>query len=298
MEGTLVWACDIETGEDFGLIAIDRVQELGLDVFSKNVATGEVLCKMAEPLIRTSDHFIELELVNDDGVEVDFLEVTEEHPFWTRTGWAPIGELVPGTEVFSQSSGWLQVGSATWVQGDVQVFNFEVQDWQNYFVGDAQTWVHNTCGGALSRGAQLRAKYGGIPTAELHQRINLRAAVVSERAALRAGPRKLSGKARGPVLSGIMDQRTGQIFYGRNQLMIADLGAIHPALAARITSSTAAHSELVALNSALWARGSAASIDDFLLFNARFSPNKGLGIIRCPSCQLSTSGVTSLSYAP
>ena len=49
------------------------------------------------------------------------------------------------------------------------------------------------------------------------------------------------------------------------------------------------------MNRALQASGSNARLSNFLLFNARFSPNLATNIVRCKICREITRGVESLS---
>ena len=67
-----------------------------------------------------------------------------EHPFFLRNqGWTPAGDLLPGDEVFSSRGGWLRVSSNTWVQGERTVYNLDVEEHDNFFVGELGAWVHN-----------------------------------------------------------------------------------------------------------------------------------------------------------
>jgi hypothetical protein len=147
-----------------------------------------------------------------------------------------------------------------------------------------------------ARTAALREKFGSISSRELHQRINLRGAVKNFRNTLRT-TRYLTRAKHGPILSGIMDTKSGRIFYGLNTEEISSLSRLHPAISSRVSSLEGLHSEVIALNKALWARGAASSVDlsEFLLFNGRFSRNLGFNKPRCGVCREITRGVISLS---
>ncbi len=85
----------------------------------------------------------------------EVLKTTGDHPFFTRNGWTDARNLLPGDEVFSSKGGWLRVGSGTWVANDKLVFNFEVEDFHTYFVGDLGAFVHNNdCTKAAKRAAR------------------------------------------------------------------------------------------------------------------------------------------------
>ncbi|MFC4157919.1 YwqJ-related putative deaminase [Chitinimonas lacunae] len=145
------------------------------------------------------------------------------------------------------------------------------------------------------------------PAAQLlHQRINLRGAVADEYVRLTQG--MSNNRIRnevGPVLAGVMDSKTGQIYYGLNKGVGELPDNMVPVLADRMsiaqeipyikTHGAGTHAEIHALNDAFLARPS-ADISDFLLYtiNAgqRGSPAKwGTPVPRCPHCEFLTDGV-------
>ncbi len=74
-----------------------------------------------------------------------------EHPFWIRSrGWVSAEKLLPGDEVFTSDGGCLRVISGTWLSQRQTVYNFEVEEFHTYFVGDSGVLVHNTCASRLS----------------------------------------------------------------------------------------------------------------------------------------------------
>jgi hypothetical protein len=101
-----------------------------------------------------------------------------------------------------------------------------------------------------------------------------------------------SNKERGPVLSGALDTKTGQIFYGQNQANIPN--NLHPDLQAALAAFQGpgaplkgipgSHSEVYAVNEGLHARQD-AKISDFLLFSVRLQRSRlGEQILKCPNC--------------
>jgi hypothetical protein len=55
-------------------------------------------------------------------------------------------ELSPGQEVYGVKDGaWLRVARLAAIPKRATVYNFEVDDFHTYFVGDLGAWVHNTC---------------------------------------------------------------------------------------------------------------------------------------------------------
>lgn len=157
-----------------------------------------------------------------------------------------------------------------------------------------------------TRGEQLRAKYGTLTAADVDRRINLRGAVADEYAKRAAN--MSNGQIRreiGPALAGVMDTKTGEIFFGvnagprmlPNNLTSELAGLIDEAKSIPYikTHGAGTHAEVYALNSALQARPGAAA-DDFLMYvinsGQRGSPTKwGQPIPRCPHCEYITNGV-------
>lgn len=148
-------ACGVPGGQCFvagtpvltpdGTVPIEEI-EIGDLVLSRDPTTGETTYKRVVWLKDPHQAAVlSLSLADDEGDE-DTLQVTGEHPFWVRgRGWVPAGELAPGDEIYTAHGGWLRVGSSTWAQARATVYNFEVEDFHTYFVGESGAWVHNTC---------------------------------------------------------------------------------------------------------------------------------------------------------
>ncbi|HEX8706037.1 MAG TPA: polymorphic toxin-type HINT domain-containing protein [Myxococcaceae bacterium] len=162
-------SCGIEGQECFvagtpvmtikGLKPIEQIGEGDL-VWSRDDETGEADWR---PVVRTfvtpNKAVMKLELTDATGQRT-VLGVTGEHPFWVKDmGWMGAASLLPGQQVASASGGWLKVGTATWEQDRATVFNFEVEDFHTYFVGDAGAWVHNSCGPDGKDGASLLRRF-------------------------------------------------------------------------------------------------------------------------------------------
>jgi hypothetical protein len=116
-----------------------------------------------------------------------------------------------------------------------------------------------------------------------------------------------SKSQRGPVLTGVLDTVTGQIFYAQNSQDLPE--DLVPEMQSRLTEYLASlggqripfkgepgtHSEIHALNAALLVRPG-APMSDFLLYNVRLKgADKGQPILQCANCQPLTEGVT---YVP
>jgi hypothetical protein len=124
--------------------------------------------------------------------------------------------------------------------------------------------------------------------------------------------RTQSNVRRGPVLSLVRDRITGEVFDAQNLSNIPS--NLHPFLASRLEEHLAAnagklnpvwgvpgsHSEIWALNQALWRRKALGidvqSLDDFGLYNVSLWRNRlGTPVPRCGNCNFLTDGVRELS---
>jgi len=144
---------------------------------------------------------------------------------------------------------------------------------------------------------------------ELSDAVKARAQEISTQ----GSPSYLSRSQRGPVVTGVMDSQTGEIFWGTNQDAVP--AHLNPLLQNRLDAYLEAtgsnipvragipgtHSEIVALNDALNAREAATGVpvteDDlgsFLLSNrSLIGQTRVVGIPpRCANCFSLTNGVT------
>ena len=88
-------------------------------------------------------------------VHAEVFGVTEEHPFWVEgKGWTNAVDLSVGDAVSTLKSGALKVASIATDAGTHTTYNFEVEDFHTYFVGDSALWVHNMCGGGGAKGVE------------------------------------------------------------------------------------------------------------------------------------------------
>ena len=86
--------------------------------------------------------------------------VTREHPFYVRIHrardntsseddddgeWIEAGKLRIGDEIRRANGDWAKVKSVTQRNDGAKVYNFEVGDNHNYFVGQTSLLAHNTC---------------------------------------------------------------------------------------------------------------------------------------------------------
>jgi RHS repeat-associated protein len=128
-----------------GLVPIEEVR-VGDRVWSRSDETGE---QSYRPVVRTfvtpDQPTLELHFASD-GRATERVDATVEHPFWVvDRGWVAAGDLRPGDEVSTSHGGRARVLSATSTERTTTVYNFEVEQFHTYFVGEAGLWVHNSC---------------------------------------------------------------------------------------------------------------------------------------------------------
>lgn len=133
--GTLV------TTED-GQKPIEEIQ-VGDKVLSEDETTGEVAVKtVTETYVNETDELIHI------GVNGETISATPSHPFYVnKFGWTLAGSLKAG-DVLVLSNG--ELVTVEWVQHEIlespiKVYNFEVEDFHTYFVGENSVLVHNDC---------------------------------------------------------------------------------------------------------------------------------------------------------
>ena len=131
--GTLV------TTED-GSKPIEEIQ-VGDKVLSEDETTGEVAVKtVTETYVNETDELIHI------GVNGETISATPSHPFYVnKFGWTLAGSLRAG-DVLVLSNG--ELVTVEWVQHEIlespiKVYNFEVEDFHTYFVGESGILVHN-----------------------------------------------------------------------------------------------------------------------------------------------------------
>ncbi len=127
-----------------GRYPVEKVNE-GDWALARDEQTGEQTYRqVTRTFVKPDLPVRELEFQTQDG-STETLRVTSEHPFWVKDrGWVEAAELLPGDEVFTSAGGWVRVSNGTWVSQRQTVYNFEVEGFHSYFVGESGVWVHNT----------------------------------------------------------------------------------------------------------------------------------------------------------
>jgi RHS repeat-associated protein len=151
--GTQVWTDDgLRPIEDLGV---------GDRVLARDEATGETTYKPITALINGDEREIWeviVETVDADGAaRRETLGTTDEHP-WRLVGgeWRETAELEPGDELVTADGDPAVVTSVRRTERVERTYNFEVEGFHTYFVGESGAWVHNACRSAAQRSAFLR----------------------------------------------------------------------------------------------------------------------------------------------
>ena len=154
MTGTSMWGSAKDFGTSYCFVAgtlvttedgqkpIEEIQ-VGDRVLSENELTGEVAVKsVTETYVNETDELVHI------GVNGETISATPSHPFYVdKLGWTLARSLRAG-DVLVLSNG--ELVTVEWVQHEIlespiKVYNFEVQDFHTYFVGECGVLVHNNC---------------------------------------------------------------------------------------------------------------------------------------------------------
>jgi preprotein translocase subunit YajC len=123
-----------------GLVAIENIKA-GDKVISTDPETMETAEKtVLETYIREDSKLIHL-VINDEEIIT-----TETHPFYVNNrGFVNAGELKVGDELLDPNKNILLVENFDVELTDepTTVYNFQVEDFHTYFVGECGVWVHN-----------------------------------------------------------------------------------------------------------------------------------------------------------
>ena len=132
-----------------GIKAIENIKS-GDYVLSKNTDTGEIAFKkVVQTFVRESDELIHIH------VNGEIITTTPEHPFYTpKQGWTEAIQLRAGDILLLSNGEYVVVEKIQHeiLETPVTVYNFEVEDFHTYYVGNNAILVHNKCTGKPSRG--------------------------------------------------------------------------------------------------------------------------------------------------
>ena len=136
VEGTL-----ISTKE-----GLEPIEEIRVDqqVWAADPETGEcTLKRVARTFLNETDELAHVQVGSET------ITCTAEHPFYVHSkGWVAAIELKPHDRLELQNGKAAFVHSVRIEKLDqpIQVYNFEVEDFHAYFVGENRVLVHNGCG--------------------------------------------------------------------------------------------------------------------------------------------------------
>ena len=144
--GTLVMAVA-------GMVAIETIKS-GDKVISTDPETFETSEKtVLETFVMENSKLIHLVINGEEIV------TTESHPFYVKDkGFINAGELDVGDELLDSSGNVLLLESLEieLTSNPTTVYNFQVEDFHTYYVGENCVWVHNAeCGGSYEKVRKL-----------------------------------------------------------------------------------------------------------------------------------------------
>jgi hypothetical protein len=130
---------------DRGAVPIEQLAAGDL-VLSRNDQTGEEAYRPIAQTFVTPDQPLLALALEDSLGGLETVEVTAPHPFYVEDrGWVAAGDLAPGDQIVSSGGGRLRVAKSQDTSRRTTVYNFEVEDFHTYFVGESAAWVHNDC---------------------------------------------------------------------------------------------------------------------------------------------------------
>ena len=124
-----------------GLVAIENIKA-GDKVISTDPETFETAEKtVLETYIREVTTLVHLTVNGEEIV------TTVDHPFYVKNqGFIKAGELIVGDELLDVNGNVLLVENfdVELTEEPVKVYNFQVEDFHTYYVGENGVWVHNS----------------------------------------------------------------------------------------------------------------------------------------------------------
>ena len=146
-----------------GLVAIEKIKA-GDIVISTNPDTLETAEKpVLETYVRQVDKLVHLTINGEEIV------TTVDHPFYVQgRGFIEAGNLLIGDKLISVNGEDLSVDECYIEECEVSttVYNFQVEDYHTYFVGECEVWVHNA-GSEYDKPIEpynRKKHYGNTPT--------------------------------------------------------------------------------------------------------------------------------------
>lgn len=187
MEGTQVLTED-------GYAAIETI-EPGDKVYAANPETGEAGYKeVARTFVSEKDEVVHVKVAGET------ITTTTEHPFYVpNKGWTAAIKLRAGDILVMSNGEYVVVEQVEHelLESPVRVYNFEVEDFHTYFVGDTSVLAHNAC----------RVKTGNVKDKVVYS---------SRRAAFRDAKRKAGIPVSSQPISVTKAKKGAKVFAGRS----------------------------------------------------------------------------------
>ena len=121
------------------------IEEIGADqlAWAENLETGErALKRVVRTFINEKDELVHI------WVNGEIITCTTEHPFYVHgKGWVAAIGLKPHDqlELWSDKAAFVHSIRIEKLDQSIQVYNFEVEDFHTYFVGENCVLMHNVC---------------------------------------------------------------------------------------------------------------------------------------------------------
>jgi Pretoxin HINT domain len=113
---------------------------LGDEVFSYDLDRRQTLIgKVTQVFQRQVNRLVRIISGNDT------IFTTPEHPFYGASGWMQAGSLLPGMAIKTQLMGMVMLTQVSFIDTTATVYNFEVDQYHTYYVGNEALLVHNNC---------------------------------------------------------------------------------------------------------------------------------------------------------
>ena len=134
-----------------GLVPVEKITA-GELVYANNPDTGETALKrVARTFVKETDELVHIIINNEE------ITCTNEHPFYSPVkGWTAAYQLRVGDILVTVNGDFVVVEQVQHelLESPVRVFNFEVEDFHTYYVGNDSVLVHNDCGNKTRIGNQ------------------------------------------------------------------------------------------------------------------------------------------------
>ena len=129
-------------------------------MLSEDPETGDVEYKrVLEVYINESTELVHLIIDEEEII------TTSSHLFYVKDrGFVPAGELSEHSVLVDSEGNKLHFQTVCWehLQSPIHVYNFAVEDYHTYFVGNIEVLVHNTCGLDYGYGAYSNWNQGSF----------------------------------------------------------------------------------------------------------------------------------------